>query len=165
MYSYMYDRLNPHLTLSHVLNHCDKSSHQPSCSECYVQIFLLVSTRNNMMVLPTKRQKSPVYVCQISCPSTGIHVHALISMFGTQSFLPKKTRQKEKENSFIEDEMILIIFHTLLSTLMWTPVSNLPLKRPINLMEKEESICKISKGDVQKAVKLMVVSSIIIILL
>lgn len=118
-----------------------------------------------MMVLPTKRQKSPVYVCQISCPSTGIHVHALISMFETQSFLAKKTHQKEKENSFIEDEMILIIFHTLLSTLMWTPVSNLPLKRPINLMEKEESICKISKGDVQKAVKLMVVSSIIIILL
>ena len=57
-----------------------------------------------MMVLPTKRQKSPVYVCQISCPSTGIHVHALISMFGTQSFLPKKTCQKEKENSFIEDK-------------------------------------------------------------
>ena len=56
----------------------------------------------------------------------------------------KKTYQKEKENSFIEDEMIFIIFHTLLSTLMWTPVSNLPLKRPINLMEKEESICKIS---------------------
>lgn len=48
---------------------------------------------------------------------------------------------------------------------MRTPVSNLPLKRPINSMEKEESIYKISKGDVQKAVKLMVVSSIIIILL
>ena len=51
--------------------------------------------------------------------------------------------------------MIFIIFHTLLSTLMWTPVSNLPLKRPINSMEKEESIYKISKGDVQKALKLM----------
>ena len=48
-----------------------------------------------------------------------------------------------------------IIFHTLLSTLMWTPVSNFPLKRPINSMEKEESIYKISKGDVQKALKLM----------
>ena len=108
-----------------------------------------------MLVLPTKRQKSPVYVCQISCPSTGIHVHALISMFGTQSFLPKKTCQKEKENSFIEDEMIFIIFHTLLLTLMRTPVSNFPLKRPINSMEKEESIYKISKGDVQKALKLL----------
>ena len=42
--------------------------------------------------------------------------------------------------------MIFIIFHTLLSTLMWTPVSNLPLKRPINSMEREKSIYKISKG-------------------
>ena len=129
MYSYMYDRLNPHLTLSHVLNHCDKSSHQPSCSECYVQIFLLVSTRNNMMVLPTKRQKSPVYVCQISCPSTGIHVHALISMFGTQSFLPKKLIKRKKKTALLRMKGFFIIFHTLLSTLMWTPVSNLPLKK------------------------------------
>lgn len=67
----------------------------------------------------------------------------------------KKTHQKEKENSFIEDEMIFIIFHTLLLTLMRTPVSNFPLKRPINSMEKEESIYKISKGDVQKALKLL----------
>ena len=51
--------------------------------------------------------------------------------------------------------MIFIIFHTLLLTLMWTPVSNLPLKRPINSIEKEESIYKISKGDVQKVLKLM----------
>ena len=107
-----------------------------------------------MLVLPTKQQKSPVYVCQISCPSTGIHVHALISMFGTQSFLPKKTCQKEKENS-LRIKHDFIIFHTLLSTLMWTPVSNFPLKRPINSMEKEESIYKISKGDVQKALKLL----------
>ena len=57
-----------------------------------------------MLVLPKKRQKSPVYVYQISCPSTGIHVHALISMFGTQSFLPKKTCQKEKGNGSNEDE-------------------------------------------------------------
>ena len=57
-----------------------------------------------------KRQKSPVYVCQISCPSTGIHVHALISMFGTQNFLPKRTCQKEKENSFIEDETWFLLF-------------------------------------------------------
>ena len=101
MYSYMYDRLNPHLTLSHLMNHCDKFSHQPSCSECYVQIFLLVSTRNNMLVLPTKRQKSPVYVCQISCPGTGIHVHALISMFGTQSFLPKKLIKRKKKTALL----------------------------------------------------------------
>ena len=127
---YMYDRLNPHLTLSHVLNHCDKSSHQPSCSECYVQIFLLVSTRNNMLVLPKKRQKSPVYVYQISCPSTGIHVHALISMFGTQSFLPKKRLiKRKKKTALMRMKHDFIIFHTLLLTLMWTSVSNLPLKR------------------------------------
>ena len=108
MYSYMYDRLNPHLTLSHVLNHCDKSSHQPSCSECYVQIFLLVSTRNNMLVLPKKWQKSPVYVCQISCPSTGIHVHALISMFGTQSFLPKKLIKRKKKTALLRMKWFLL---------------------------------------------------------
>ena len=54
-----------------------------------------------MMVLPTKRQKSPVYVCQISCPSTGIHVHALISMFGTQSFLPKKLIKRKKKTALL----------------------------------------------------------------
>ena len=54
-----------------------------------------------MLVLPKKRQKSPVYVCQISCPSTGIHVHALISMFGTQSFLPKKLIKRKKKTALL----------------------------------------------------------------
>ena len=36
---------------------------------------------------------------------------------------------------------------------MWTPVSNLPLKRPINSMEKEESIYKISKGGCTESFK------------
>ena len=104
-----------------------------------------------------KKGRNHLFMCvRFHAPVQVYNVHALISMFGSQSFLPKKNSSKGKRKQLYWGwNMIFIIFHTLLSTLMWTPVSNFPLKRPINSMEKEESIYKISKGDVQKALKLM----------
>ena len=72
-----------------------------------------------------------------------------------KAFCQKKLVKRKKKTALLRIKHDFIIFHTLLSTLMWTPVSNFPLKRPINSMEKEESIYKISKGDVQKVLKLM----------
>ena len=98
---YMYDRLNPHLTLSHVLNHCDKSSHQPSCSECYVQIFLLVSTRNNMLVLPKTTEITCVCVSDFmpqyryTCACTDFNV------WNTKLFAKKKLVKRKKKTAFL----------------------------------------------------------------